>query len=424
MKTSKSEAPVLQNEEISSASPRKNHDWIPKALCLLFAFFIWLYVMQVDSPEHEEVFHSVSVELINTSVLEGESGLSIYSGYGNMVDVTVIGKKSVINKLSSEDIRVNADVSDLKTAGFHSVSLKADLPAGLTLGSLSQNSIQVYCDEKASAVVDVRARLTSFTMASRLEMGELQTDYDTVVVSGPKTALSQISYALVTLDLGNVDASITATGKLSLMDSSGNRIENPYLRMSRSEVTVYVPVYTYKTLPLTVRYKYGYYNSENVNVTIQPSTLEVRGDPAVLDRLTEIVVATLDEKKIAGDVTQLAPLELESGLTAADGTENATIRVEHIGTYTHTFNVTDIDVTGAVGIRYEILDKSLSVTVRGTLEQLSRLKTTDFSAVVDLSGYSENSSGVIREPAVIRIDSTYAAGVYEIGDYSVQVKLN
>ena len=162
----------------------------------------------------------------------------------------------------------------------------------------------------------------------------------------------------------------------------------------------------------------------SVRIALSPSTLTVRGDPAVIDRLSELVVATIDEKKIAGDSTQLVPLNFEDGITAADGTENVLLTITHVGTYTAVFSVTDIDVPGAVGIRYEILDTSLSVTVRATLEQLSRLRSTDFSAVIDLSGYTADSSGVIREPGVIRIDSVYADGVYEVGEYSVQVKLN
>lgn len=425
MKENESKEPALESADGSPAPVHRGHDWIAKAACLVLAFVIWLYVMTVDSPEHEEIFYSVDVTLSNTAVLEGESGLSVYSGYGNTVDVTVIGKKSVINKLSAEDIRVNADVSGIKTAGLHSVALQADLPAGLSLGALSQNTIQVYCDEKSSAVVDIRARVSSFTMASRLEMGEIQTEYDTVVVSGPKTALSQISCAQVTLELGNVDASVTASGKLVLLDASGNRIDNPYLRMSRSEVTVSVPVYTTKPLPLRVNYKYGYYNDKNVRVTLSPSVLTVKGDPALLDSMTEIIVATLDEKKIDKDKTTMGvALDLDKSLIVTDDTKTVSISVEQIGTYTDQYTVTDIDVTGAVGIRYEILDASLTVLVRGTLEQLANLKATDFSATVDLAGYTEQSSGIITLPATIRIDSAYADGVYELGEYSVQVKLN
>lgn len=398
--------------------------WIPKGICLLLAFIIWIYVMQVDSPEHEETFYSVGVTLTNTSVLEGREGLSVYSGYGNTVDVTVIGSKSVINRLSAEDISVTADLSQITEAGSHAVPLNVDLPSGLSLSSVSQNSVQVYCDEKSSTVVDVRARISSFTMASRLEMGTLDTDYDTVIVTGPKEALDDIGYALVTLELGNIQASVTASGKLVLIDKNGNSIENPYLRMSRSEVTVSIPVYTTRTLPLTVAYKHGYFNEENVEIQLTPSTLTVRGDPEILDDVEELLVTTLDEKKISGNITQRVPLQLPDGVSAVDGTENVTLQVTHIDTYTSVFNVTDIDVVGARGIDYEILDQSIAVTIRGTLDQLRVLRTSDLSATVDLSGYSSDSSGVIRETATIHIDSAGAQGAYEIGEYTVQVKLN
>lgn len=421
----KNNAPVtVIRPEEGNVPMQRGHAWGAKIVCLLLAFIIWLYVMQVDSPKHEEIFHSIPVELTNTQVLDGESGLSVYSGYGNTVDVTIIGKKSLIDKISGGDIHVYADVSQIETAGSHAVPIHVEAPAGLTVGTVSQNAISVYCDARASKVVDVEAKISSFTMASNLEMGLLVPEYDTIVVTGPKSALDKVECAQVVLELGNVQASMTASGKLVLMDEFGFRVDDRYLKMSNTYVTVEVPVFSYKTLPLKVEYKHGYFNDSNVHVQVRPMVLEVKGDPAVIDRMTEIVVATLDEKKIIGNVTQLVPLNLPDGLTAADGTENVTIDVSHMGTFTTIFTVTDIDVTGAVGIDYAILDKTLTVTVRGTLEQLSKLRPTDFSAVVDLSGYAENTSGVITEVAEIRIDSSYAAGVYEIGEYTVQVRIN
>ena len=80
----KNNAPVtVIRPEEGSTPMKRGHAWGAKIVCLLLAFIIWLYVMQVDSPKHEEVFHSIPVELTNTQVLDGESGLSVYSGYGN-----------------------------------------------------------------------------------------------------------------------------------------------------------------------------------------------------------------------------------------------------------------------------------------------------------------------------------------------------
>jgi len=417
-------APVVRYGEDGGVHSQGGRTWLPKIACVFLSFVIWVYVMQVDSPEHEETIHAVEVTLVNTATLEGQRNLSVYSGYGNTVDVTVIGQKSVISKIAPEDIKITADVSQITTAGLHSVELHTELPTGLSLGSVSQNSIQVYCDEKASVMVDVRARITSFTMESRLEMGELEVNYDTIIVSGPKEALDSIRNAQVNLELGNISASMTASGKLILVDEDGREIENPYLRMSRSDVTVYVPVYITKTLPLSVAYKYGYFNDENVEIGISPPQLTVRGDPDVLDPMTEIVVATLDEKNINDDIIQMVPLELPDSISAVDGRENVTLDIKLVNTFASFFRVTDIDVVGAENLDYQILDTSIAVQVRGTLIDLQALRNSDFSAIVDLSGYSAQSSGVIREIARIRIDSALSKNVYEIGEYTVQVKLN
>lgn len=408
----------------SEVTRRSSGDWLAKISCFLIAFVIWFYVMQVDSPEHTETFHSVDVSLSNVAVLEGERGLSVYSGYGITVDITVIGQKSVIGKLSGDDFTVTADLSGISEPGFHSVAIDVDLPSGLTLDSVSQNSIQVYVDERATVVTEIRAKLTSFTMESQLEMGELEPEYDTVVVTGPKSALDEIAYAEVKLSLGSINASMTATGQLTLVDKTGALINNPYLRLARTEVRVDIPVYATKQLALTSNSKYGYFNDKNVKITIEPASLLFRGDPAVLSGMDEIVITTLDEKSILGNVTRQVELELPPRVEVVNGTTTVSVKVEHVNTYTKNFTVTDIDVTGAVGLDYDILTTVLMVQVRGTIEELAKLKTSDFTAVVDLSGYTSDATGVIAKNAIIHIDSAYASGVYEIGEYSVQVRLN
>ena len=74
------------SEKNKIGESRRYHKWLPKVTCLLLSFFIWLYVMLVDSPEHEEIFYSIDITLINTGTLEDRSGLSVYSGYGSTVN--------------------------------------------------------------------------------------------------------------------------------------------------------------------------------------------------------------------------------------------------------------------------------------------------------------------------------------------------
>ena len=91
-------------------------DLAVKILCFLAAFFLWLYVMSVESPQHEQIFSHLTVELTGTEGLE-KNHLALYSGYGTMVDVTLSGKKSVTSKLTERDIVVTADLSGINEGG-------------------------------------------------------------------------------------------------------------------------------------------------------------------------------------------------------------------------------------------------------------------------------------------------------------------
>ncbi|MBQ8402500.1 MAG: hypothetical protein IJX14_11295, partial [Clostridia bacterium] len=86
--------------------------------------------------------------------------------------------------------------------------------------------------------------------------------------------------------------------------------------------------------------------------------------------------------------------------------------------------VTDIEATGANGIRYTIEDKELLVTLRGPIQKLGSIRPSDVYAVVDLSGYSAENSGMVTKTPSIIIDAEDAEGVYEVGEYTVQVRIN
>ena len=103
---------------------------IVKILCVLGALFTWLYVMSNDSPNYDRTFNSVPVSIVGASDLENNTGMTIMSGQGHVVDVTVTGIKSDVVNLGVEDIVAYVDVSSLKKADKYGLNVKVDLPKG------------------------------------------------------------------------------------------------------------------------------------------------------------------------------------------------------------------------------------------------------------------------------------------------------
>lgn len=411
-----------KNTVYNSGKEKKGYNILPKIICLVAAIILWLYVSEVEATDYESTFKGVAVELANTSALDGR-GMAIYSGTGNLVDVTVTGKRSVINKYSSEDIRVYADVSRIEKSGRHTVSVTAELPQGLQLSSVSQSSVNVYVDETVTYEVNVETRYGTSVVPQGYSLGTPLPEFSTVSVTGPRTVLDTLDCAELVLDLGEVSTTLTVTQNVVLKDKLGNTISNQYVRLGRSSIKVTVPVYTEKTVPLLVDFKHGYFTDANSTVTVSPETVTLKGDPTVLSGYDSIKVATIDETALVEDYTESYILNLPEGVISSDNVTNVDVSVEHKGTEVRSFTLDsdDVLVTGAAGKDYEIVSDKITVMVRGVSGRLNGLDADDITVTVDLSRY-EDVSGRTDIKADVTV-SGMGLSLYPVGSCTVSIEI-
>ena len=133
----------------------------------------------------------------------------------------------------------------------------------------------------------------------------------------------------------------------------------------------------------------------------------------------------IDEKKITGNTYSATRSLRSADNVIIDGVQEVNVDVTidaNIGTME--FELRDIEVTGASGINYTILTDSLPITLRGPIEKLRKIRLSDLSAVVDLSSSTANGSAILTKSARIVIDSEDSEGIYEVGEYTVQVQVD
>lgn len=382
---------------------------------VLIAFGIWAYAAENDTVRSEISLKGIPIAVSG----EQSSTLSVISGYNNTLDLVLSGNKSIIRTLSSSDVTASVDISDYTSAGKYTVPISLDLPDGTSVVSQSLTDVSVYLDISTSVTVPVNVRYTNYMIEEGYELGEGVPSESTVTVTGPKSVVETISYALAELDLGRIEKTVKMSSKLSLVDSSGETVTNPYVKLQTSEVTVTVALYTEKTVPLSVDTKYGYLTSKNSVITITPSSVTVKGEPSTLDALDEITIATLDEKHLSGD-TMTQKIVLPDGVYMTDGTETATINVKHVGTSLRTMTVDNITVENPGGLSYELVTESVEVKLRGPTEALAELTSDSVKATLELS-FDKSVTGSSSVPLKITVAGD---GIYEIGDYSAVIKIN
>ena len=408
-----------KNSIVSSASEQRNKRRkrsviIPAAVSLVLAFAFWFYVISVESPTYTMTFSGVPI-----TVSQDNATLSVYSSSGSTVDIVVSGKKSVLNQLSNDDFSVVADISGYKTAGKYDVKLSFSVPDGATKVSSNIDSLSLYLDSKTSVQVPVTVKFSSYTMDDGYEIGEnaVEKSVEQVTVSGPGSVLSTIESAQVTAVLGHITSSKTLSAGITLVDQNGREVTSPYITTDVTEVTVRIPIYLRREVPLTVIFKYGYLNSSNTRTKISPSSVSVRGEVETINMLDSIVVATIDEKNMQ-DGKMTTSVTAPDGVTITDGTQQAEISVSFVGLSTKTVTVDRITVIDPDGVGYLPSQESVRVTLRGPTSMIDEITPDDVEAVVDLSGSSPTQQSFTHS-AEIRLSDEYSASVYEIGEYSV-----
>ena len=84
----------------------------------------------------------------------------------------------------------------------------------------------------------------------------------------------------------------------------------------------------------------------------------------VLNKLTELSVATIDEKHVQSDsmVDEIVPPD---GVYLSSVDQTATVSIEHIGTELKSIVIDNFTVENPNGLKYELQNKSITVTSRG-----------------------------------------------------------
>jgi len=113
----------------------KKHNGITALFCVLTAICIWFYVMSVDSPTSTKTYSSVPVRIVNDrSTLQGNNLVPMsVSDIPDIIEVTLKGRKTVLNSLTAENIEAYIDVSNVMVSGKGSYEVIVEAPAGTVI---------------------------------------------------------------------------------------------------------------------------------------------------------------------------------------------------------------------------------------------------------------------------------------------------
>ena len=396
-------------------------------ISLLASLAIWVYITSVDSDEYKQSFRGVRVELVGEDVLRQSKGLVITDLDTNSVTVELVGPRRIIASLDSADIVAQVDVSKLSQAAYTSLQYSLVFPdrtdsASIQASKKSPDTVNFMVSAQTSKTIQVRG-----SFEGQLEEGytaEIPVfEPSTITISGPDAYISNVSYAWVTFGKDGVDSTYSVETGFVLLDKDGEECATTGISCSTDVVKATLPLLAKKEVPLNVDLIEGAgATSKNTKVKIEPETITLAGDSALMAGLNKITVANIDLTDFGLSFTDTFTIPLSDEVKNLTGVTEATVTVEVVGLETRTFTVKNISCTNVSdGYEAEIISESITVTLRGTAEQLDQVKTENLRAVADLVDY-KGSTGAYMPEVKIHVDGFPEVGAIGKNNISIEIR--
>ena len=393
---------------------------------LLASLAIWVYVTSVETDESKPTFRGVKVELVGEDILRDSKNLVVTDMDTSTVTVEVVGPRRIIGSLSSDQLVAQVDVSKLSRAAYTSQQYTIVYPDGTDTSKLSESrrtpeTINFMVSAQTSKSIQVRGSFDgSLAEGYTAEMPVFEPS--TITITGSEAYLKDVEYAWVTFGKENVDSTYSVETGFTLMDANNEPCSTTGISFSTDVVTATLPLLTLKEVNLDVNIIEGAGATKaNTKITIDPVSVTLAGDSALLAGMNKIILATIDLTDFSSTFTETYTIPIDNELKNTTGVTKATVTVEIVGLETKTFRVTNFSCINATeGYEADIITESKEITLRGTPEALAQIKAENIRAVADLTDYKE-STGTYMPQVRVYVDGFTDVGA--IGENTISIEI-
>lgn len=397
--------------------------WFYILLSVLLAVLIWMYIRDVENPTQEGTYYGIEIQISGERVLE-ERGLTVASISQKTVNVTVNAPISVHNDLRG-NITATVDVSQCTEPGEYQLTCTPKLPSNIdTTGAYFPDSAQVVTlviDNLAIETKTLELKLEG-SVADGYQAGAPVFDPETVELSGTAEQLAQVSRAVVILEADGLKQSYSGRLPITLLDENDEPITDTNISLSEETAYLTLPVGVMKEVPLTVSFipGGGATGDGDVEVDIQPKTINVIGTEEAVAGLTEISLGSIDLSTVLDTSVITMPIRLSSALDNASGITEAQVTVTIKGLSTRSLDVSNIQITNVPDpYVVEKVTQTRTIVIRGSESALEQVDPGQVWIVADMSKIT--ATGTNSVPVTVYLNASDEVGV--VGEYKIVVNI-
>lgn len=362
-----------------------------KIISVLFAVFLWFFVLDSTNPIITNDLN-VPLRIENEDVLKSKDIVIKDANFPKTVTISLRGREDKIKRINSSQIEAIVDLGKVK-----------DVSTGLLF-------VEVYGIPKSISFESVIPKVVNFKLE---KIGENPFPVEVVTTGAPKLnyKVTGISVSPQTLSIEATDSVINSIGQVkALVDITGIKSDSVFRVMCKvydkkgnemlefdNKYNVDVKVEVAKEVPIipVVKGKPAKDFVDGVH-KVSPDKALITGDSEVVDQIDNLKTEPIDIENFSESTTKIANIVLPNGISLVNTqkTVYVSIVIEPLAVKNYVINPEDImlenEMTGAP-LTYKILSDNISISVKGTVEELDKIVESGLKPSIDVTGLGEGT---------------------------------
>ncbi len=364
-----------------------------KNILISFAIALgaWFFVSIQIFPTVEESVKNIPIEVQPTEYMI-QNNLQITSTLDQTVSIRIEGKRFDISGADADSFYASLDLSEVRSAGVFTVPVNVSQKKELECEIIDTDplAVTVEIDKIITREFDITATAPSISLPDGYYVDEITATPATITVTGSASIIDKIDRIEARSAYnGAISESHETQSEIFIYGTNGARILNDALTLSSEHVSVYIPVYKQKVLPLTFSYANvpSNFDIDSLKFRIQPSTLTVAAPDSSIDFISELDIGTIDLSDIKLDQIVSVPIALPEGYKNLSGNNTARIEWDLDAYGKLDFSTGNIAIKNAPD-NYDVslITNEVVISVMGPSDVLSALAPADLYVTADLLG--------------------------------------
>lgn len=369
----------------------KKDTWL-KIISLVFAIFIWAYVIADENPVRTMTLKSVPVSITGIEQMTAQGYTIDTDSIPKEVDLIIQAGQDSHRSINVNTVRAFVDLSQINSVGETELTVQTTVSiSGATVQRKTPATVIVKVEKYSSKTVPV-SYVMSGTASEGLHVGEPVLENDQITIKGNESSIANVTHAVVDISIDGLKENSVQAYEPRLLDKNNSEVSVNCSGKDIPSVIASIKVSAKKTVKFdlegSIQQIMDVADGYTVkNLTPDPETFELIGNVGALSTIDSIVIYPVSLQGASSGKLITAQIKLPTGVSSLSGNEvTLYVQIEENAGDKVFENIEIKKVNLENGYDAILRDKYTDVHVTGPTTVVEALKRGDISVYVDLTG--------------------------------------